>query len=530
MHKLKGRIEGNFLSRWGLMFFGAGSIALAITIYISKYYHIDSEIFSYLHLFILEITADTFLARWQPLTTPYFGLWICVFALLFVLFAVFNMLAKSTTDLVYSSGIQLLKAQQVKAHANLVANLDKSPIELMVHKYVPLSAKMIAGNVFVAGQQGSGKSTIIKSSLKQLADKNNKLFVYDLKKEYQSFLNSKKVITISLMQTSKVVWSISKDVKTPSDAAATSIALIENESINDSFFTDAAREIVKGVLLSLLKLDRNWYWMDLYERLFAPHQQLHQLLVVAYLPAGVLIEENNKTTQSIRAVISTKLGWIKQLAEWEHDATIHFSLKEWLQDDQQVITQLLFQPNLEEKVMSKSICNAMTTVIATTVLSMPDSDSRRIFLVLDEVGHLPKSPVLEQWLSLSRSKGGRSIFGLQAYQSLLTIYGKDAAMTILSLFGTHVVLRQGAASESTEIASSLLGQHRAISINRTKSAQGDISLSEQFTDRPVVIPERIVNLPMATKEGVSGFLSVAGSNAVYELQWPFPSEFSDSEN
>ncbi|MEC8483997.1 MAG: type IV secretion system DNA-binding domain-containing protein, partial [Pseudomonadota bacterium] len=302
-----------------------GIIAFALTLLL-----IDFAVVNGVAQILYEtVFEDTGLQDTLPLAfiiNPCFALWLSLFSILLVVSVVFTSFKSSKSDINYSSGIVLLTGNVAKSHARKVASKDGSAVEVLAHPDIPLTSKMLAGNVFVAGKQSSGKSTVIKSLLRQLAKTDHKLFIYDLKKEYSPYVDHNKLLCLSLERDAPLQWDISKDIKQDSDAASVSIALVEEETGKDSFFTDSAREVVKGVLLSLLQRNKPWGWRDLYERLFATHEQLHCLLANAYPPAGVLIEENNKTTQSIRSVISTKLGWMKHVAEWSKSSKHRFSI------------------------------------------------------------------------------------------------------------------------------------------------------------------------------------------------------------
>lgn len=438
-------------------------------------------------------------------------------------FTLIKLVQRARPDYLFSSGIQLLKGKKVKKDASSSLKKSRQKVELLLHPDVPLSDKVLTGNVFVTGMQGSGKSTIIKSLLLQLTATEHRLFIFDLKHEYEAFVDKRNTTILSVEKMSKsLVWDICNDVAMLSDAASISEALIEDEGGDNQFFTDAAREIIKGVLLSLMKSTAKWGWGDFSSRLFASREQLHTMLSYAYPPAAMLVEDDNKTTQSIRAVISTKVGWISSMADSHENESETFSIKKWIEGDSSQSQQIIYQPFIKEFSKSKALCNAITSLISANLLEMADQEEIKTFLILDELGSLSKLNFLERFLSLSRSKGGRTIAGTQSLSQLSTVYGDASSTTLLSLFKTHVVLGLGAAGSSAKQTSEAMGNHRVVSIQRTKSDSGSISLSEQFTDRPILSPENIVNIPEPDENGVSGYASIGGRCAIYKLKWPYP--------
>jgi type IV secretory pathway TraG/TraD family ATPase VirD4 len=260
-------------------------------------------------------------------------------------------------------------------------------------------------------------------------------------------------------------------------------------------------------------------------RLFSSHAQLHSMLVKSHRPAAVLIEDNNKTTQSIRSVISAQLGWLPRMVELAAASEETFSIKRWLNSEVANKRQVVFQPNINEERMSGALCNAITSIITSTVLNKPDNENQQVWQILDELGNLPKSHSLEKWLSLSRAKGGRMLAGAQNIDQLQH-YGDKSANVILSLFKTNVVLAMGTAGESCQSASKALGSQRILSVQRSKSTKEELTYSEQFSDRAVVSPDDIANLPLAQRDiGVTGYVYIGGNNAVYKLIWPFPTKW-----
>lgn len=449
------RLQQNAVVNLFAIFFLYTLVAVALTMCLSTY-ATDSESVSELLTFIA--TPVTKIIQSSPLPERFefsqitLGLFIVTyFSCLVMHFALMSWVHRARPDYQYSSGIKLLKSNRVKKHASSALKKSRQKVELLLHPDVPLSDKVLTGNVFVTGMQGSGKSTIIKSLLLQLAATKHRLFIFDLKHEYDGFVDQRNSTILNVERTSKkLVWDICHDVTELSDAASISEALIEDEEGENQFFTDAAREIIKGVLLSLMKSTARWGWGDISSRLFASREQLHTMLSYSYPPAAMLVEDDNKTTQSIRAVISTKVGWISSMADSYEKEYETFSIKRWVEGEPSQSRQIIYQPFIKEFSKSKALCNAITSLISANLLTTADQEEIKTFLILDELGSLSKLKFLERFLSLSRSKGGRTIAGTQSLSQLSTVYGEASTTTLLSLFKTHVVLGLGAAGSSLE--------------------------------------------------------------------------------
>jgi Cdc6-like AAA superfamily ATPase len=506
-------------------------VAAALTIWMQNNFSLNGAWFNRIDwgsLALISILPQNFITQTLVTNSILVGVWMTWYVFLLTLIVVLKFkLTKEQVDYSYSSGIKLLESKKAAKHAQqYIYKLgDKSPVRL--HPDVPLTEKILAGNVFCYGQQGTGKSTIIKGILGQLAKTSHHLFIFDLKKEYPEFLAPSNTCILRFDETINTYWDIGQDVINITDAADVSVALINEDSTKDDFFTNAAREVVKGVLISLVQSKQKWSWQEFNGRLFAPHSQLQSILADSHRPAAVLIEDNNKTTQSIRSVISAQLGWLPRMVSLSVKAEEKFSIKRWLSPELTTPRQVVFQPNINETTMSGALCNAITSIITSTVLNMSDNEDHQVWQVLDELGNLPKSHSLERWLSLSRAKGGRMLAGAQNIDQLQR-YGDKSANIILSLFKTNIVLAMGTAGESCRAASKALGNQRVLSVQRSKSTKEGLNFSEQFSDRAVVSPEDIANLPLANSDtGVSGYAYIGGANAVYKLIWPFPTKWQE---
>jgi type IV secretory pathway TraG/TraD family ATPase VirD4 len=293
-----------------------------------------------------------------------------------------------------------------------------------------------------------------------------------------------------------------------------------NGNGNDRFFIDAARQILKGVIIHLQNSHQSWTWEELHKTLFSDVKQLKQLLQKAYPSAAGLVEPDNKTTHSIISVLSSRLFWIRDMAVLQRSAKNTWCITEMMKHVDGKC-HVFFRPNYSSPELSRAVCNTLVTLIIERLLAHEDSNSRKCFFILDELGNFPHNPSLIRWLTLSRSKGGRTIASAQSISLLYENYGQNNTETILSLFRTVIVMRLGASGPTAQKASDLLGQQRVLTVNQNLSGGDKLAISTQFADRPVVLKEDIINLPSADTKGVVGFLFIGGLVNIYKLKWPY---------
>jgi energy-coupling factor transporter ATP-binding protein EcfA2 len=502
-----------------LISLGAAILAAPIL----EQYNIQLSILSKIGLFFIEKSGTEKLFFQLYFSSFEIGISIFTFFVLEIvtlfLFFRFKKIDQNRTDFSYVSGPKLLEFNYAISDATKKLKQEPGALALKIHPKLAITEQIEQGNIFISGQQGSGKSTIIKPMAKQIYKTGDISFTNDEKGEYQQHA-TENTATISLGGNIENFWNISLDIECSNDAILAATALIEEGNNSEQFFVDSARLILSSVIIYLHQQTPNdWTWSDLAKNLFLNDTELKNLLRKVSKPASILIQEGNKTSHSIRALLSSRLHWLSEVINLEKAANNKWSIKELIAPESK-ICHVFFKPNRLLPDLSKSICNAILTLLIERWLSREDSNDKKCWLILDELGQLPKNPSIIRWLTLSRSKNGRLIAGAQNYSMIYALYAEHSTETLLSLFRTVIVMRIGASGPSAQKASDLLGEQRVVTYNQSLNEEGKLSLSTQYHDRAVVKKEMIINLPSANKTGVVGYLFIAGLHNIYKLKWP----------
>ena len=424
------------------------------------------------------------------------------------------------------AGPNVLNGRKASKHAKKWQKKESGQSGINLHPKIAISMKRELGNIFLFGQQGAGKSTIIKLMLEQLLKRDDSLFIYDEKREYTEQFFTGAEVLISPGDKRGAYWDISKDVTDEASAKAVANVLIQG-STQDKFWTDAAQVVLTGVLIGLMKKGGNWSWLDLKNLVFSDAETLHGLFDIHYKVGANLVEPDSKTTLSILTTLAIQLSWLPSLAsQWENCST-GFSLKNW--QSAKSSKRLIVAGNPMSYEMSAAICCALLSLLANKIIASPDSDTKRFWFVLDELGNMPKTESLKKLLTLGRSKGVRTIAGTQAVSQLRAIYGKDDAETILSLFSNVIVLRTGPIGDSGKVASETMGSKRVELRVKSFDSSGKESINFQYSDMPVVNTEEIIHLPRSSC-AVSGYLLINGYESVYRLDWPIQKRLKIAES
>lgn len=417
------------------------------------------------------------------------------------------------------SGPEMLCGRSAIKHASHALKTDNGVRGIKVHPKIVLKKQDECGNFFVFGMQGAGKSTIIKYWLNQLIQRTIPILIYDEKREYTELFYDESIVLLSPGDKRSVIWDLSADINDISSARTFSEAIIHQTS-NEPFWSDSARLIVTGALMCLIRKEMPWGWKELHNLLFKDAKALQKELGLFFPEAALFADPENKTSASVLAVVSSQLSWVRYLSEVQCSNAKTFSFKNWMNAD--IAKKVIVQTNPSYRNMSQSLFSAALSMLTNQILALPDCSRREVWLVLDEIAAIPKNDSIEVWLSRCRSKGARTIAGTQSVSQLQSIYGDKDSETILSLFSTVIALRVGAAGHSAGIASQAMGRRRVIitSTSIDSSKKKSVTYSEQ--EIPVVTAEQLIHVPRPDKKGVTGFLAISGTNAVYELKWPYP--------
>ncbi|MGN5128661.1 type IV secretory system conjugative DNA transfer family protein [Aeromonas hydrophila] len=420
------------------------------------------------------------------------------------------------------NGPTLYKNTSLKTGLKLRRLKNSQRSGIAVHPDVILSKKEAEGNLFVFGQQGSGKSVVIKTVLEQIMSNGDVAVIYDEKREYtELFYDPIDTILIAPWDKRSAVWDISKDLRFEEDFELIANILVSDRA-EDTTWSNGARAILAGILaVSSANGPSNWGWQQVVENLSLDTLSLRSALDRHYDRASRFVENESKTTHGFISTLMTDVAWLYSLGKaWADTGKSLFSIRDWLDGKEPKIKKIIVQAHPELKYVGAPLCNAMIGLMTKIATAKPDHGAAHIWLVLDELGNLPKNDSLKEWMSIGRSKGCRTLAGTQSISQLHKTYGEHDTDTLLNLFSTIIALRCGATGGVAEYAAKAFGE--AIYERPTYSENQGQTASWQKETWRLVTPSDLVNLPQSTPQGVTGYITSSGWNAVYMLQWPYP--------
>ena len=365
-------------------------------------------------------------------------------------------------------------------------------------------------HTIVSGTTGSGKTVLISDLVEQIRARGERCIVYDKMGSYtETFFDRDRDILLNPLDKRSPRWSPFLEARTDRDFDTMANALIPTQkNAADPFWLDAARQLFSRGAAVLWKRGetRNRVLLDLLLKT--------ELRELAEAMAGtetqsIVDPENPKTTLSVRAMLTANIGTMDLLSD-EGGA---FSIREWIEHGGE--GSLFLTSRADQHASLRGLISTWLEIAVNSLLSLPRSDDRRVWVILDELPTLHQLPSLKPGLAQGRQYGGCFVLGVQVFSDLRDIYGRDIATSISGLCGTRVVLA-APDRETSEWSAKSLGQIEIESQSEGVSydtPHGGVTLSTKREERSLVLPSEVSRL-----QNLSGYIKLPGELPVARIR------------
>jgi len=388
----------------------------------------------------------------------------------------------------------------------------------------------------VIGAPGSGKTVSIELFLQSIAHRfmapppgapPERLVIFDPKRDMLSFLaalglQGDSVSILNPFDERGIAWDLARDINSEALAQHFAALLIPEEKQSSApFFWQSAREVVEAVILGLIASHPGkWTLRDLLnalattERIAAITSRSHKaklkadrfLLDKAHFPA-------------ILSSIASKVGKFEVIAALWHNATNRetFSVEKWLNGHGVLV--LGNHPNFRESIAP--INSLLLRVLSGHLLTGPEVDGPRTWVVLDEFRWMEQVECIRELLNQGRSKGISVLLGIQDIEGLKVVYGDHAANEILGQCANKSFLRIGS-YPTAEWAEKHFAAKEEIEV-KTSIARGKETTTTESYDkvtRPLFLQGEFLELPdpkTGVLAGIHDVPRLGGAVATKEL-------------
>jgi len=378
----------------------------------------------------------------------------------------------------------------------ITTNDDKRPLR------IPRNAEN--KHFLLVGDTGSGKSSVIRQMLYQVAARGESAIVYDPACEFvKQFYNDRRGdIVLNPLDARMPYWNPSEELRRKAEAKALAVSLYQPEGVTNKFFVEAPQKIFAHLMTYLptpaqlvawmsdpAEIDRRVkgteYWMLIDTK--APHQR-----------TGVL-GSLNMTADSFRLLPN------------KSDVTETWTATKWAETRQGWIL-ITSQPTMREAL--RPLISLWIDLLVLRLLNEPMPQQKPVWFVIDELASLQRLPQLHTAITENRKSQNPVILGFQGRSQMEARYGDDAE-AMLSQPATKIFLRT-TEPRAAKWVSEAIGE---IEIERLREThyEGTRAGKNFALDRqtePLVMPSEISGL-----DDLRGFLKYG--NHVARFSFPF---------
>ncbi len=395
--------------------------------------------------------------------------------------------------------------------------LDRAPGGKRLRPYriagIPYPERTETQHTIVSGTTGSGKTVLISDLVAQVRARGERCVIYDKMGSYTAtFFDPARDVLMNPLDARAPSWSPFLEARNPRDFDMMAAALIpQQKDTVDPFWVTAARQLFSngaGVLRQKGET-RN--------RVLVDHLLKTDLTALAQAMEGTVAQsivdpENPKTALSVRAMLTANLAAFEFLP----DEGKPFSIREWISRERQ--DGFLFLTSRGDQHASlRGLISTWLEIAVNAMLSLAQSDGRRIWVILDELPTLHQVPSLQPGLAESRQFGGCFVLGVQVASALRDLYGRNGAETISGLCGTRVVLA-APDRDTAQWSADSLGRSEVEEVSEgysygANTIRDGVSLTPRRELRALALPSEIMRLA-----NLEGYLKFPGPFPVASIR------------
>jgi hypothetical protein len=357
----------------------------------------------------------------------------------------------------------------------------RKPIQLRI----PKSAE--AKHIQIMGDTGTGKSTLIKQLLQQVADRGEIAIVYDPAGEFtESFYKeSRKDLILNPLDARTPYWTPSSELRNPAEARTIAASMYQpREDKRGEFFTDTPQKIFAHLLKYKPSPEELVAWMSDEDEI---DRRLEGTELANFAP---------KDAPQQRSGVLGSLGLVadslRLLPTHEEAKNREWSATEWAEKREGWI--FLTSTEAEQEAL-RPLHSLWIDLLVLRLLTKPKPRQKKVWLVIDELASLQRLPQFHTALTKGRKSDNPIVFGYQGKAQLETIYG-HLAEVMLSQPTTKFILRT-AEPNAAKWAAEMIGE---VEIERVRETVADGKRQgKSFTlDRqiePLVMKSEVEGLP-----------------------------------
>jgi hypothetical protein len=372
---------------------------------------------------------------------------------------------------------------------------------------IPMPPELETRHLMIAGSTGTGKSVLMRAMAYSALRRGDRLIVADPNGDMLSKFGRRHDVILNPYDARSEGWSFFNEIRADYDFKRYALSIVHRGKTAEAeewngyarlLFAETARKLRQtgGSIQDLFR------WTTI-----APPKELKDFLEGT--AAESLFVGADRALASARFVLSNKLP--EHLSMPPGD----FSLRRWLEDPKAGNLFITWREDMATSL--RPLISTWIDALCTSILSMPENQPRRLWMLLDELASLENLPSLQDALTKGRKVGLRVVAGLQSTAQLDDIYGREKAQALRSCFRNLVVLGGAKTDPQTcEDMSKALGEHEVERIDHSRSHGNKGTTRNRSTKRErerIVTPSEIAGLPDLT-----GYVAFSGGYSVARVK------------
>jgi len=369
---------------------------------------------------------------------------------------------------------------------------------------VPLVKDSETQHILLTGSPRTGKTTTLYELLRKIRQRGDRVICYSPSGDFISaFYCQDKDLLLNPFDSRCPAWDPWLECPRDYHFDMLAGALIPTGKAADPMWEKAARVLVSSLLMRIGHYDQRsvGHFLHLLSEVELP--VLAQFLQGT--PAYALINPTaERTAQGIRITATAAAQALRHLPAKGKP----FNLREWvLKDgnDQWVFLNV----TAEQRDAARPILSTWLEVFTNSILSLPENQERRIWLIIDELPSLHRIPSLPAFLAKSRKFGGCGVIAFQMISQLIEIYDKQGADTLTGLCATWLCLRQNDPPTAEWTSKSfgqaeILEQAEGLSYGSHEMRDG-VTLQQNRKMRDILLASEVRNL-----DDLEGYVRLRG--------------------
>ncbi len=365
---------------------------------------------------------------------------------------------------------------------------------------IPYPWRLEQSHTMLIGTTGAGKTTQLRSLVKQLRARGHRAVIFDLTGAFvESFYNEDTDVILNPMDQRCRPWTIFNDCKIYADFLSAATALIPSDpGDKEPFWQLAARTLFVETCIKLQENGETSNAAIAHHLMTAELKRIHAMLEDTV--AGPLTTEKAaRMAESIRSVLNTNGNVLRFLPDPKEGGAAPFSITDWIAATDAPGSIMFVTSNHTDLALTRSLLTLWMNLAVNSLMRLSRTRNLRTWFLFDEVHALHALPAIEHGLQTARNFGGAFVLGIHSFDKLVETYGEQGAVSLAGLARTKLILAT-ADYQSAERCAEFIGNREvrqmdeaySYGYNNTRDAS---TLTPRKMIEPLVIPDDITNLP-----------------------------------